>query len=432
MPVDIADKINQGIELMALERYEAAKHVFEEVVAADRRNLDAYLHLGNACISLGLIDEGIAQFKKALLVDEGSVDALYSLGCAYFLKEDKVNAIRYFNRVEELGAATVEMYAIMMVLFVDADDPEMAIRYANRAIQLDPLNASLRVDKAQIYLAVGRYGDAASTLRELQELLPDELEGYAVEVEVQLEAQDYDAAIAALNRALDRFPEDPRILVLKARTMNVIGRYEEALAVCDAVQESRYFNEDVQAETALQRGIALGGLDRMDESIAAIESTIGMGENPDQALFLIMNEALALQAYDKALEYADKLLAIEDVEPRVHASAVFAKPFALDKLGRAAEAQELYREAVSELRRTTISNPGLFEVYGYRVMCHKALGEYDKALEIADHIISLDEDDAAAYALKRDVLLAKGDESGAEAMRAKVLSLDPDFVFGEE
>ena len=111
---------------------------------------------------------------------------------------------------------------------------------------------------------------------------------------------------------------------------------------------------------------------------------------------------------------------------------MFTQPFALDKLGRTDEAMPLYREAVSELRRTTISNPGLFEVYGFRVMCHKALREFDKAIELADHIISLDENDAAAYALKRDVLIAMGDEAGATALRMKVLSLDPNFDFGEE
>lgn len=434
MGVDVTDKITQGVELMALERYEAAKAVFEEVIAADRRNLEAYLHLGNAYVNMDDYDNGIAQFKKALLLDANSTDALYSLGCAYFLKNDYANAMRNFNRVEELGTATVEMYMIMMSMFIDSDDPAMAIRCINRAIQLSPLNSSLRVEKAEIYLALGRYREAVATVRELQEILPDEAEGYGTEVLIQLEAEDYDAAIEAADRAIARFPEDPQLHLYKARVLNTIGRYEEALESIKDAEAIESDTPEVKAEIAFQKGLAFGALGHLDESIEVMEASVGEGRNEAEALFIIMTEATGLANYEKAAEYADKLLELDEteVEPRVRAAAFFTKPFAYDKLDKAEEAQKYYKEAASELRRITIVHPGLFEVYAYRVMTHKGLGDFDEAIDLVDHLISLDENDVAAYALKRDVLLAKGDEAGAAAMRAKVLTIDPDFDFGEE
>ena len=434
MAIDITDKISQGVELMALERYEAAKAVFEEVINADRRNLDAYLHLGNAYMNLDEVDNGIAQFKKALVIDENSTNALYSLGCAYFLKGDYANSMKHFNRVEALGVATVEMYMIMMTMFVDSDDPAMAIRSVNRAIQLSPLNSSLRVEKAQIYVALGHYQEAVATVHELQEILPDEAEGYAVEIEVQLEAENYDAAIEAADRALDRFPNDPTLHLLKARVLNTVGRYEEALEASRLALVGNPGESDVKAEVAFQAGVALGGMGRFEDSIRTIENSIGEGREASEAYYLIMTEATGLGIYDKAAEYADKLLAlgVDEMEPRVRAAAIFTKPFAYDKLGRVEEAQALFKEAATALRRITIANPGLFEVYSYRVMAHRELREYDEAIDLADHLISLDENDAAAYALKRTVLLAKGDEAGANEMRAKTLAIDPDFEFGEE
>lgn len=426
------DKIVQGRELMSLGRYEAAKEAFSDAVAMDRRNCEAYINLGNSCLALNQVDEGIAAFKKALMLEENNTEVLYSLGCAYFVAGDVVNSIKQFNRVEELGDATVEMYEIMTVMYAQSDDASMAIRCVNRAIQLAPLNVTLRVDKAQIYVALGRYREAIAVLHEIQELMPDDLEGYTVEVEVLLETEDYDAAIQAVDRALDRFPEDAKLYLLKARVLNTVGRYEEALEASRRALEGNPGESQIKSDVAIQVGIALAGMGKMDDSIRTIESAVGDAHSIDEAYFLVLNEALALQSYAKAEEYANKLLEIEDLEPRYYAEAIFARPFAMEKLGRVEEAKELYREAAVELRRTTIANPGLVEAYGYRVLCYKALGEYEEALELADHIIALDETVAASYAMKRDVLLAMGDVQGAQTLRAKILTLDPDFDFGEE
>lgn len=426
------DLMARGIELMAVQNYEAARDVFASVVAQDSHNVEGHINLGNAYACLEQMDEAIDSFQRVLILDNQNVDALYSLGCAYFVTGDYASAVANFNKVEQLGAATVEMYGILMAIFTDAEDVAQALRCANKAIRLAPLNGSLRVQKAQLYIASGHLDEAIITLHELQEILPDDAEGYGAEAEVQIEAGRYEDALKALDKALERFPEDASLYSLKARALNTMGRYAEALDVAILGQGLGDERARVVSELAIQKGVALGGLERVDESLQAFESSIGSdGEERAEAYFMMLNECLVLKSFDKAIHYADALRNMEDVEPRMVACAIFSKPFALEQQGRTEEAHELYLEAAGELRRITIVHPGLFEVHGYRALCHKALGEYDEALRLADHIISLDETDAAAYAMKRDILLAMGDEEEAEKMKKKVISLNPSFEFGE-
>ena len=51
--------------------------------------------------------------------------------------------------------------------------------------------------------------------------------------------------------------------------------------------------------------------------------------------------------------------------------------------------------------------------------------------KIADYLISLDPTAPASYALKSDILRAKGDYDEADKLKARVLQLDPEFRFGE-
>lgn len=426
----IQDGIQQGVGLMALGKYAEAKEVFQALLAVDDREPEVYLHLGNAQLDLDETDEGIASFKRALLLDETSIQALYSLGCAYFVKGDYASSLRYFNRLEDMGQTDADMYSIMAAMYLDANDYGMVIRCLNRAIQKEPLDAQLRLDKASAYVQMGRTRDAVASLHELQEILPDEAAGYELEARILIEADDEEGALAALDRSQARFPKDPRLVALKARAYNDMGRYDEALAEGMRGQDMGSDVQEVRNELDLQVGIALGGLGRIDESIAVLERSARDGAGAG-AWYMIMSECLLTKDYGRVLEYARRIQAAEgDVEAHVMAAAVFNEPFALENLGRTEEAEPLYRAAITKLRRLTLGRNGLFEVYAYRALCLKALGEYDEALSLVDYLLKVDDTSAGTYSIRADVLDAAGRHEEARRDRERAKALDPDFDLG--
>lgn len=426
MTEEIQDRIQQGIELMAAQRYEAARDAFIGVLKLDKGNYEAHFNLANAYVNLGEVDAGVDEFKKALLAREGSDEALYGLACALFLGGHNAEAVREFNRCEQRGRATTEMYQILQAIFVDAGDYVQAVRYANKAIQLEPLNAQLYLDKAQILLLREQPREAVSCLREVEDLLPDSAEPYIVEAQILVQSKDGDAALASIDRAVGRFPDDPTLHLTRARVLNELERYVEALPELDRAEGLAGGSDALLHDIAFQRAIALAGSKDLDASIAELERAAELGDASDETLFLLITECGGTRRFEEAERYADRVLTGEqDVDARTRAAAVYWKAASMKELGREDEAQAAFREAVGVLRRITISNPGLVDGYAYRLMCHKELGEYDRALDLADHIIGLSPDNAAGYAFKADVLEAQGNGDEARTLREKAASLGP-------
>jgi len=98
---------------------------------------------------------------------------------------------------------------------------------------------------------------------------------------------------------------------------------------------------------------------------------------------------------------------------RIH----YYEAFALKGLNRMDEAMPLFKEAVSFYRSKSLANPGFLDFYSYRVMCLREMGEYDKALEIADYLVNVGEKVAEMHILKATVLEVAGRKEEADAER---------------
>ena len=48
----INDKLSQGIMLISAEKYDAAKLLFEDIIAETPRTMEVYIHLENVCENL--------------------------------------------------------------------------------------------------------------------------------------------------------------------------------------------------------------------------------------------------------------------------------------------------------------------------------------------------------------------------------------------
>lgn len=99
----------------------------------------------------------------------------------------------------------------------------------------------------------------------------------------------------------------------------------------------------------------------------------------------------------------------------------------LDKMGKDAEAKAEYRKLTSLLRKATINNPSFYEGYIYRLLSHTRLGEFDKALELADYVENLYPDRADAHAFRYFIYKEQGDSAKAEESKNAALKINPDM-----
>lgn len=128
---------------------------------------------------------------EALLVDLNYAEAYFSIGSIYVLMNEKVKAVEFYNKAEENGFVSSQMYQIMASIFFEAEDEPQALRNISRAINLDPFNGELRLLKTKIYLAFNRFEQALESLDEMEKVLPDSFDIYDVKSQILLGQERY-------------------------------------------------------------------------------------------------------------------------------------------------------------------------------------------------------------------------------------------------
>lgn len=420
------DYISQGKALMAAQNYAQARKCFEDAIKIDPRSEDAYMNLGNACASLDQFDDAAAAFKNALLVNPKSGEAMFALGNVYLLKRDILKAVEYYNKAEAAGTCRADMYLVMANVFYDAGDQIQALRNINKAIDVRPLDGHLRLFKVRIYLSAHRYSEALETLDDMEKVLPDAFEAYDLRVQIYLGMKNYEAALKICDKALARYPKDAGLALDRLKVLVEWGRDDQAMDMLASMKASGMYEERrkdccmQEAILALRRKDAQAAVDVLSSANTALG-------NDKDLLYLIMDIYGKTSQYDKLIKVSEQLLTM-DISDFYRATAMYFHAAALEQTSETQKAMGEYRKLTSSLRRMTIQNPGFYEGYVYRLLSHANLGEYEKALTLAEYIENLYPERADAHAFKYFIYKKQGDMEQAAREAEAVHKMDPDFV----
>lgn len=421
----IQDIISKGISLMAAQNYEAAKKEFESAIEVDVKSYDAYIHLGNACANLGQFDEALAAFKKALVVDENSGEALYSVGNIYLLKDERLKAVEFYNKADEAGFKKAELYQMLAIIFLEANDMPQAFRNINKAIALDPFNGELRLFKVRGYLADNKYDEALETLDDMQKVLPDAFEVYDLQAQIYSGLGKYDEALKVSEMGCQRFPDDANLSLTKLKVLVEMKKDVEAASLIENMKTNGQYNK-VLKEAVIQESILFLRKQDTDSTLKILQSANTTLGGDSDIIYLILDIYGKTEDYTKILETAEVLIKMEPGE-YYESTARYFHAHALDKLGKVEEAKAEYRKLTSLLRKATINNPAFYEGYIYRLLSHTHLGEYDKALELADYMENLYPERADSHAFRHFIYKEQGDSVKAEESKNAALKINPDM-----
>ena len=183
-----------------------------------------------------------------------------------------------------------------------------------------------------------------------------------------------DDARAHLEQAVAARPAEPLFAVNLAQTLNELNRPADALAVLDALLTRL----PGQADALIQRVHVLTRLGRGAEALAtarmavAFHRDLGRAQNALGAALLRENLAKdAIKAYDAAVK----------LEPRAIDSWI-NRGVALKELGRLAEAEESYRQALALAPDDAVAVNNLANVVGSHGRAQEAVDLYRKAVAL--------------------------------------------------
>ena len=417
------DHISQGISLMSAANYPAAKEEFEKAIQINIKSFEAYTHLGNACANMGLYDEALSAFKSALIVEPSSGETLYSIGNIHLLKDEKLKAVEYYNKAEQAGFERAELYQILAGIFFEANDAAQALRNITRAIAAAPFDGELRLFKTRIYLAEQKYEQAIETLDEMQKILPDAFEAYDLRAQIYCGIGKHSEALKVCEYGCSRFPDDPNLSLSKLKVLVEMNKDIDALELIEDMKIKSHYSAVIKG-AAIQYSIVLLRKNDVEEATKILIEANDAVEDDADLIYLVLDIYGKTENYEKVLEYSQKLGAMRS-GVFYDCTARYFHAHALDKLGREEEAKVEYRKLTTLLRKTTIDTPSFYEGYIYRLLSHTRLGEYDKALELADYIENLYPEKADAYAFRHFIYKEQGKIDKAEEQKRLALEKNP-------
>lgn len=318
------------------------------------------------------------------------------------------------------------MCDVIAGLFIDEQDYVQALRYINRAIKLDPMNGEYYLEKAKIFIDQQKATEALETLHELNKLLPDAYEAYDMLSEIYSIQKDYENAIGIVEKGLVRFPEDVNLAYLKLKVLTNFEKDQDALEYISSLKEAGAYNKRETDFALLEADVYLREKN-IEKAVECLEGAAKGDYSNQQLGFVLSTIYLKSEQFDKVIYIAEKMLVAES-ELFYAASAKFylaqAKFFRGDE-----DAEKVLHEITKEFRRITIMNPSFYEGYVYRLLAHKALKEFNEALNLAEYMKNLFPDRPDGYVFKYTIYKDMNDLEKAEQEKREALNIDPSFVF---
>ena len=425
MNYDIQELINNGQAYMAAEKYESAVKEFSKALELDKMNAEILSQLGNAFVCLEQYDEAMNSFKSALMVDSENGKILYSIGGVYLLKNDFAEAVRYYNRAEAAGYRSVEMYLILSGVFAESEDYPQAIRAITRAIELKPLRGDLYARKAELQAEYGMYDDALVTLKDFKELIPDSYDVYEQMVRIYCLQKKYTLAEGVAEEALSRFPNDPAIMLLKLQVLVESGKYADAVCYSDSLLPAAQENDSILGQIVLYKATSLALQGKTPDVIRTLENYRCLNTD-EKALYLLMNTCMLQKQFSKVIDKAEILERISS-DPGIKAAAMYYRVNAIQNMKGIEFAAQEYKKILPILRRISVEAPQNYEIYIYRLLSHAEIGEFEKAIALADYLENAYPELPDGHMYKYHIYKRMGDHDKAKMEREAVMKIAPDL-----
>ncbi|MBU3102396.1 MULTISPECIES: tetratricopeptide repeat protein [Clostridium] len=268
-----------------------------------------------------------------------------------------------------------------------------------------------------IYIGDNKFQEALQTLDNMIEFNPEIFEGHHYKILVNIELENYLEAEKTLIKAMGLFPDDDGFILDKIMLLEKQGKYDEALDLIDI----RYNNSENKT-VLLEKAKILLAKDRIDDSVLLFEKVKDAEENFDEETRVyLINIYINTDKVSKALDYSKEIIANGE-ESSFYFASVYYKALCLGKLGKVVEAKAAYEEAIKIFRFASSANPGMLDIIMYRALCYKELKNYDKAFEMVNYLLAIDEDIAEAYLIRSELYKVLNENDKAEADRSTATS----------
>jgi tetratricopeptide (TPR) repeat protein len=258
-----------------------------------------------------------------------------------------------------------------------------------------------------------RLAEAENVYKQVLNIQPDQFDSLHHLGIILFQRGDPAAAVAQIDRALKRKPNDAAALNNRGNALLALRRYDRALASYDRALAL----QPAYANALCNRGAALHALKRYDEALVACERTIALQPDYAEAHCNRGNTLRELRRCNEAVEACDRALVLAPGFAEAHCNR-----------GSALHALRRFEEALASFDRALALRPAYAEAHRNRGVTLHALKRCGEALAACDHAIAFQPDYVEAHADRANMLTALRRYDEALEAGDRALALAPEFA----
>lgn len=201
--------------------------LYLRAITKDQSYTGAYVALGDCYAGLGYFTDAIAQYNRAIALDPTQYGLYIKRAASDYSKGNGGGAIADLKAALQSAPVQAPTYASIASAFDGYQDFTDAILTMSKAIDLAPDNPLFYETRAQMYLHAQQSRQAYDDYQHAIKIAPSEAYKSSVYVafsNVYLQQQNVDAALKAMERAINLQPNDPHLYVLSGDLHQQVGR----------------------------------------------------------------------------------------------------------------------------------------------------------------------------------------------------------------
>ena len=414
------DVLEQAATQIEMGNFEEALGFLEIIIKKYPSNSDLWVSHGVVLENLGLHNESILSYDKAIEIKHSNYSAWYYRGIALEnlgkLEEAAVSydkAIKIQPKDKEIEIE-IERYSIWLRLgyiLVNLGKFREALESYERAIEIKIDSHEAWSKHGWTLSHLGKYEEGLESYHKAIEINSDYHLPWSLRGLTLLELGRYEEAIASFNRAIEIRTDFYETWYGKGLALRMLSRYEEAIASFDKAIKT----EPNKDEAWTERGIALDNLGKLKEAIVSFDKAIKIKPNNGEAWSNRGNVLSELGRLEEAIESFDEALKInpDNYESWLNRGNV------LSELSR-------LEEAIASFDKAIEIKPNFYQAWSNRGNVLSELGRLEEAIASFDKAIEIKPDCHQAWSNRGFVLQKSGKLEEALLSFDNTLKFKPD------
>ncbi len=244
--------------LLASDNFAKAEQAYTAALALDPKSPDAELGLAHAQVKQNKLSDAAPHFKKAAELNPKYNDGLLELAALYEAQKQPAEAIALYQQFpdnpgaqERLGelllssgqpadavnhfqaaiekSPTTANRAALAEAYIKNKEPDKALPVTDAILATDPNNFDIRMLHGRILRDQRKFTPAAQDFARATQMKPDYPNAWSELAGVLVMAEDYPAALGALDRLAALHAEKPGHVYLRAIVLDKIRQIKPAL-----------------------------------------------------------------------------------------------------------------------------------------------------------------------------------------------------------